>query len=88
MPGGAAARGDDQRLLDRVDDGERRGVAVLDDAEQDRAAAVGAHDVLLHGIAVVHLPDILHEHGGAVDEFHRDVVEILDGGGKRRWCGR
>ena len=65
MPGGAAAR-IDERLLDRVDDFERRGVAVLDDAQQDRALAVRAHDVLLHQPAVVDLADVLHEHGGAV----------------------
>ena len=76
------ARGD-QRVLDRVDDGERRGVAVLDDAEQDRAAAVGSHHVLLHGVAVMHLTDVLDEDGGAVGELDRDVVEIVDRGRHR-----
>ena len=47
-PCGAAARIVCKALLHAVDDGQGRGIAVLDDAEQDRAAAVLAHDVLLH----------------------------------------
>ena len=31
----------------------------------------------------MHLPHVLHENGGAVYKFHRDVVEIIDGGGNR-----
>ncbi len=44
-----------QGVLDGIDDLQRRGVAVLDDAEQDRALAVLAHDVLLDQPAVMHL---------------------------------
>ena len=50
-----------QGLAHAVDDRERRGVAVLDDAQQHGAPAVLAHDVLLHRPAVVHLADILQE---------------------------
>jgi len=35
-----------------------RGIAVLDNAQQDSAPAVVEDDVLLHGPAVVHLADI------------------------------
>ena len=74
---------DHQGLLDRIDHCQRRRVAVLDDAEQHGAPAVGAHDILLHGVAVVHLADVLHEHGLPVDVFHRDVVEVGDFGRHR-----
>ena len=66
--------------LDAVDDVERRGVAVLDHAEQHGAQAVLAHDVLLHRQAVAHLADVFHEHRGAVLKFDRNVVELVDGG--------
>ena len=80
--GGCRARYD-HGLLDRVDDGQCRGVTVLDDAQQDRAPAVGTHDILLHGAAVMDLSHVLDENSGAIDEFHRDVVEFLDAGGYR-----
>ena len=70
-----------QRLLDAVDDRERRGVAVLDDAEQDRALAVRAHDVLLHQRSVADLADVLQEDRGAVHDLDRNIVEVVD----RRW---
>ena len=72
-----------QRLLDRVDDRERRGVAVLDDAEQNRLAPFRANDVLLDQPAVVNLAHILDEHRRVVDELDRDVVEIVDRRRKR-----
>ena len=71
-----------QGVLDGVDDLQRRGVAVLDDAEQDRALAVLAHDILLHQPAVMHLADVLHEHRGAVHHLDRDVVQRVDRGGR------
>lgn len=40
--------------------------------------AVLTHDVLLHQPAVVDLAYILHEHGRAVHDFHRDVVKLID----------
>ena len=75
--------GDRKRLAHAVDDVERRRIAVLDDAQQHRAPAVLAHDVLLHRRAVVNLADVLHEHRGAVDDLDRDVVEIVDARGRR-----
>ncbi len=69
-----------QRRADRIDDRERRGISVLDDAEQHRAPPVLAHDVLLHQPAVVHLAHVLHEDGGAVHHLDRDVVEVVDAG--------
>ena len=71
-----------QRLLHAVDDRQRRGIAVLDDAEQDRAVAVLAHDVLLHQRSVADLRHVLQEDGGAVDELDRHHVEVVD----RRRC--
>jgi hypothetical protein len=81
MPEGRRGPRHDERLLHAIDDGQRRRVAVLDDAQQDRAATVRAHDVLLHGIAVVHLAHVLYEYSGAVHKFDRYVVEIFDGAG-------
>ena len=31
----------------------------------------------------MHLTDVLHEHGCAVDDLHRDIVEVLDARGCR-----
>ena len=50
-----------QRPLDAVDDRKRRGIAVLDDAEQDRAAAILAHDILLYQRSVADLRDVLQK---------------------------
>jgi hypothetical protein len=80
--GRGGTRGD-ERVLHRIDDGERGGIAVLDDGEQHRAVAVGAHHVLLHRVAVMHLADVLDEHGGTARILDRDVVEIVDGGRNR-----
>src|ERR1700730_9383306 len=62
-------------LLHPTDDIHRRGISVLDDAEQDRAAVVFSDDVLLHQIAVADVTHILQEDRGAAREFDRDVVE-------------
>ena len=80
-PAGAAGARNLEGLPDAVDDIERRGVAVLDDAEQNRALAVLSHDVLLHRRAVADLADILHEDRCAVRNLDRDVVELVDVGG-------
>jgi hypothetical protein len=56
-----------QRFLDGADDVERRDVAVLDHARQDRAQPVLSDDVLLHGKAVADVADILDEDHRAVD---------------------
>ena len=82
-PGGAAARAISQDFADSVDDRDGRGIAVLDDAQQDGAPAVLADDVLLHRPAVVHLADILDEDRLPVDVLDRNVVEVLDGRGHR-----
>ena len=70
-------------LADSVDDRNGRGVAVLEDAQQDGAPAVVADDVLLHRPAVVHLADILEEHRLPVGVFDRNVVEVGDAHGHR-----
>jgi len=72
-----------QRLVHGIDDGQGRGVAVLDDAEQHRTAAVLPHHVLLHQPAVMDLADILDEDGGAVHDLDRNIVEIVDRGRRR-----
>ena len=74
-----------QRLVDGIDDAQRRGIAVLDDAEQHRAPAVLPHHVLLHQPAIVNLADVLHEDRRAIDDLDRDVVEVVDG--RRRRVG-
>ena len=74
-----------QGLLHPVDDGERRGISVLDHAEQDGAMTVLAHDVLLDLGAVPDLGHVLQEDRGPVHELDRDHVEILDRG--RRGVG-
>src|SRR5258708_4174524 len=71
-----------QRLLHAVDDRQRRSVAVLDDAEQNRPAAILAHDVLLHQRSVTDLRHVLQKDGGAVGELDRHHVEVVD----RRRC--
>ncbi len=60
-------------------------VSVLDDADQDRAPAVFANDVLLHVPAIADVSDILEEDGrpaacgrGWFREFDRNVVEIIN----------
>jgi hypothetical protein len=65
-------------MLDRIDDRQCRSIAVFDDAKQHRALAVCPDDILLYEIAVAHVTDIPEEHGGAVLEANRDVVERLD----------
>ena len=65
-------------MLDRIDDRQSRGVAVLDDAEQHRALAVRPHDVLLHQIAVADVADVPEEDGSAVRIADRNIVERLD----------
>jgi hypothetical protein len=72
-----------QDLADAFDDCDGRGIAVLEDAQQDGASAIVAHDVLLHRPAVVHLADVLEEHGLAIEVFDRNVVEIGDAHGHR-----
>jgi len=59
-PGGAAAR-IPQGILHAVDDCQRRGIAVLDHAEQDRAAAILTHDVLLHSDPVAYLRHVFRK---------------------------
>ena len=70
--------GDRQCLPDRVDDRERGGVAVLDDAEENRLLAFSANDVLLDQPAIVNLSDVLDEYRRAVDEFDGSIVEVVD----------
>ena len=79
QPGRRRLTRDLQDLADAVHDRDRRGIAVLDDAQQDRATPVLANDVLLNRPAVVHLPDILEKHCLPIDIFDRNVVEVGDG---------
>jgi hypothetical protein len=69
-------------MLDPVDDRESGGIAVLDHAEQNRAAAVLTHDILLHHRSVADLRHILQKDRGAVDELDGHHVEVVD----RRRC--
>ena len=62
--------------LTLLDDVERRGVAVLEDREQRRRAAVAARTMLVcTREAVAHLGHVAQVDGGAVDDLDRDVVE-------------
>src|SRR6202007_2847979 len=79
QPGRRRLTRDLQDLADAVHDRDRRGIAVLDDAHQDRATPVRANDVLLNRPAVVHLPDIPQKHCLPIDIFDRNVVEVDDG---------
>ena len=67
-----------ESLLHLPDDVDCRGIPVLDDAEQDGAAAVFPDDVLLHQIAVADVTHVLQENRGAAREFDRNIVEIID----------
>src|ERR1700720_2575842 len=69
--------------MDRVDDAQCRSVAVLDYAEPAPSPAVLPHSVLLPQPAVVNLADILYEYGCAVHDLDRNIVEIVDGRGRR-----
>ena len=77
--GGRGRTGNLKDLANAIDDGERRGAAILDDAHQHGAPAIFAHDVLLHQPAVVHLADVLHIHSLPVDILDRNIVEVGDG---------
>src|SRR6266404_4739615 len=65
MPGGAEARATLQRLLDLPDDIDSRGIAVFDDAQQDRTPPIRSHHVLLHQRAVADIAEILDKNRGA-----------------------
>src|SRR5262249_20104336 len=67
-----------QRLVDAIDNFERRGITVLDDAQEYGAPAVLAHHVLLHQPAVVDLANVLQKDGGPIRDLDRNVVEIID----------
>src|SRR5271170_8217645 len=74
--GGRGRTGNLKDLANAIDDGERRGAAILDDAHQHGTPAIFAHDVLLHQPAVVHLADVLHVHRLPVDILDRNIVEV------------
>ena len=67
-----------QGFLHAIDDRQRRGIAVLDHTEQNRAVAIFAHDVLLHQRAVTDLRHVFQKDGGAVGELDRHHVQIVD----------
>ncbi len=67
-----------QGTLHAVDNRQRRGIAVLDHTEQNRAVAILAHDVLLHERSVTDLRHVLQKDGGAVGELDRYHVEVVD----------
>src|SRR5271156_5500430 len=69
--------------MDRVDNTQCRSVTVLDYTEQNRSPTVLPHDVLLHQPAVVNLADVLYEYGCPVHDLDRNIVEIVDGRGRR-----
>jgi hypothetical protein len=82
-PEGAAARATSRTFRTPFHDGQRRSVAVLDDAQQNGPFAVLAHDILLHCRGIPDLPDVLQKDGCAIGELDRDVVESLDRRGHR-----
>ena len=71
-----------QRGLHVVDDCQGGCLAVAQDGEEGAAAAVGAHDAGLHGIAVADLRHVLEVDRGAVDHAQRHDVQLVhDRGG-------
>jgi hypothetical protein len=79
QPGRRRGAGGLEDLADPVDDRDGRGIAILENAQQDRALAFVVDDVLPDGPAIVHLADILEEHGLPVAVPDRNVVEVSDG---------
>ena len=61
------------------DDGQRGCLAVARDGHQHAARSVGAHDIVLHRIAVVHLRDIFYIDRRAIDGFDGQVIQIVAG---------
>ena len=78
-PRGRGLTRDSQNLANPVDNGKRRGAAILDDAQEHRASAIFTHDVLLHCPAVVRLADVPYENGLAVGVCDWNIIEIGDG---------
>ena len=78
MPGGAALRISGMIARTASTTVERRGVAVLDDRQENRTPAIGMHDVLLYRPAVADMSDIAQVDGCAADLTDRDVVERFD----------
>ncbi len=55
-----------------------RGVAVLDDGQENRALAFGTHDILLHRPAVADMRDIGEVDSRAADLLDRQAVQVGD----------
>ena len=68
-----------QSRFDAIDDVECRGVAVLDDGDEDRSLAFRAHYVLLHRPAVAHMRHVGQKDGGAAGLFDRNPVQRING---------
>src|SRR6201987_917087 len=64
--------------MDGIYPGDPRGIAVLDDREQDRTPSVVAHDVLLDQPTVVNLTDVPDEDSCTVNPLDRNIVEVID----------
>ena len=61
-----------------ADDGQRRGVAGLQDLEQDRLLALHQHDVLLRRTAAMDVGHVAQIDDGVADLLDRQVVEGVD----------
>ena len=70
---------------DAVDDVERGGRAGLQDAHQDGALAIDAHDVGLRRIAVAHVGHVADVDDRAVDRLDGQVVQLVDKLRARSW---
>src|SRR5207248_8428009 len=65
-------------LFHLPDDVDSRGIAVLDDAQQNRTPAVRPHHILLHQRTVADIAEILDINRGAIGVFDWNVVQVID----------
>ncbi len=70
-----------QLVIDSLHHIEGGGRAILHDGGEHGAGAVDMHHVLLRRKAVADMADIAHEQRRPVHCPHRQIVEVLDGGG-------
>ena len=67
-----------EHVFEPIHDAERGGVAGLVDTHENAALAIGDDDVGLRGKAVANVGDVAQISCGAVDRFHRKVVQLVD----------
>ena len=84
-PGGSVLSSAGKLGLHPADDGQRGGVAALQDLQQDRLLPFHQHDVLLRRTAAMDVGHVAQIDHGVADLLDRQVVEAVDGDAASRW---